>query len=66
MASMQKRPDGRWRARNRDHDGKEHARHFERRAEAERWLDAVRGDLVRGSYVDPRAGREHFAIYAGR
>ena len=66
MASVQKRSNGTWRARYRDPDGSEHARHFERRADAERWLDAVRGDLVRGSWVDPRAGRETFADYAAR
>lgn len=66
MASVQKRANGRWRARYRDHDGQEHARHFDRRADAERWLDSVRGDLVRGSYVDPRAGRERFEDYARR
>lgn len=66
MASVQRRGNGRWRARYRDHDGQEHARHFQRRADAERWLDSVRGELVRGAYVDPRAGRESFQDYAGR
>ena len=39
-------PDGRrkptvWRARYRDEAGKEHARHFNRQADAQRWLDEV-------------------------
>jgi hypothetical protein len=57
MASIKKRPDGRWRARYRDPAGKEHAKHFERKVDAERWLDGLRGDLARGEYVDPKRGR---------
>jgi len=64
MASVQRRPDGRWRARYRDTGDKEHARHFTRKADAERWLDEIRSDLVRGTYVDPAAGRVLFADFA--
>jgi hypothetical protein len=49
VSSVQKRPDGRWRARYRDAADKEHARHFARKADAERWLDQVRSDLLRGN-----------------
>ncbi|GGS16233.1 hypothetical protein GCM10010269_64350 [Streptomyces humidus] len=34
MANSQKRPNGKWRARYRDLDGKEHARHFDRKVDA--------------------------------
>ncbi len=61
MASVKKRPDGTWRARYRDPCGREHARHFPRRVDAERWLDAVRGDLARGLWTDPNRGRMTFA-----
>jgi len=64
MASIKKRPDGRWRARYRDHAGKEHAKHFSRRVDADRWLDGIRGKLVDGTYVDPAAGRRTFGDYA--
>lgn len=64
MASIQKRENGRWRARYRDLDGTEHAQHFARKADAQRWLDSVAGDLVRGSYVDPKAGRVRFEKFA--
>ncbi len=64
MASVQRRPDGRWRARYRDAADKEHARHFVRKVDAERWLDEVRSDLLRGTYVDPSAGRVLFADFA--
>lgn len=43
----------RWRARYRDLSGKEHARHFETKPEAVKWLDSVTASLVRGDYLDP-------------
>ncbi|MDQ1130681.1 site-specific integrase [Microbacterium sp. SORGH_AS_0888] len=45
-----------WRARYRDAEGKEHARHFELKRDAQRWLDEVTASVVTGQYVDPRAG----------
>jgi integrase len=66
MASVEKRPDGRWRARWREYaGGPQHSRHFPKKVEAERFLDVVRGDLARGVYVDPNAGRRiAFGVYA--
>lgn len=58
MASIQKRPDGRYRARYRDRVGREHAKHFVRKVDAQRWLDEVTTALVTGTYVAPSAGRE--------
>ncbi len=49
MASVQKRDNGRWRARYRDADDREHARHFTRKADAELWLAQVRADQLRGT-----------------
>jgi integrase len=70
MASIAKRPDGRWRARYRDGAGKEHARHFARKADARRWVDEVTASIVTGAYVDPKAGRitfdEYFADWSRR
>lgn len=60
MASIQKRPDGVWRARYRDEAGKEHARHFARRVDAQRWLDETTTTVVTGIYVDPNAGKITF------
>jgi integrase len=65
MASIAKRPNGQWRARYRDDAGKEHAQHFERKVDAQRWLDQVTAAVVRGDYVDPRAGKVTLADYAG-
>lgn len=64
MASIKKRPDGKWRARYRDDAGAEHARHFSRKADAQRWLDEVTASILTGQYVDPRAGKVTFRAYA--
>src|SRR3954451_7052173 len=57
MASIQKRENGRWRARYRDHAGREHARHFTRRIDAQRWLDQENAKLQTGTWVDPKTSR---------
>lgn len=64
MASIKKRPNGKWRARYRDPDGREHARHFGRKIDAQAWLDEVTADLVTGRYVNPKAGTRRFGPYA--
>ena len=53
MASIGKRPNGQWRARYRDAAGKEHARHFPRKVDAQSWLDQVTTAVGTGNYVDP-------------
>jgi integrase len=66
MASIKRRPDGKWRARYRDGTGKEPTRHFDRRVDAQRWLDEVTAALVTGTYASPRSGRVTLrAYYAG-
>lgn len=54
MASIAKRPNGKWRARYRDAAGREHSRHFVRRVDAQRWIDEVTASVVTGQYVDPK------------
>lgn len=70
MASIARRPDGTWRPRYRDAEGKEHSRHFARKADAQRWLDEVTATVVTGMYVDPKAGRitlsAFYATWAAR
>lgn len=63
MGSIQKRSNGAWRARYRDPSGKEHARHFRRKLDAEAWLGQVQASIVRGDYLDPRAGVETFRAF---
>jgi integrase len=57
MASIAKRPDGRWRARYRDGSGREYARHFPRKVDAQRWLNERTAALVAGTHVDPKTAR---------
>jgi Phage integrase, N-terminal SAM-like domain len=64
VASISKRVDGRWRARYRDETGKEHAKHFARKVDGQRWLDEVTASVVTGQYVNPKAGRVTFGQYA--
>ncbi len=63
MASIARRPDGTYRPRYRDENGKEHARHFKRKVDAQRWLDEVTAAIVTGDYVDPAAGRITFRTW---
>src|SRR5262245_60977974 len=65
MASIDKRPDGKWRARWREYaGGPQKTRHFTRKVDAERFLDGIRGDLARGAYIDPSAGKQTFRSYS--
>ncbi|MCS5732374.1 tyrosine-type recombinase/integrase [Herbiconiux daphne] len=70
MSSIQKRPNGVWRARYRDHDGKEHSRHFRYKDNprdlensAQHWLNTVTAALVAGTHVDPRDSRQTLASF---
>jgi integrase len=54
VASIKKRPDGRWRARYRDPAGHERAGHFPTRAKAQAWLDEKTASLITGTHVDRR------------
>ena len=51
--NIQRRPDGKWRARYRDANHREHARHFPRKRDAERWLASQEIAIARGEWVDP-------------
>ena len=61
--NVARRPDGQWRARYRDEDHKEHARHFRRKVDAQRWLDEVTTSKVTGTYVDPKAGAVLLSVF---
>jgi integrase len=53
VSSVKKRPDGSWRARYRDIAGREHAKHFPRKADADRWVTTQMAAVHRGEHVDP-------------
>jgi integrase len=57
MASVEKTPNGRYRARYRDAGGKEHLRRFALKRDAQRWLDAETAKLESGSWVAPRTAK---------
>lgn len=57
MASIQQRPNGKYRARYRDDAGKEHAQHFTLKREAQKWLDQQTASLVTGAWVEPQTAR---------
>src|SRR5919109_5557566 len=56
----------RWRARYRDPSGRERAKSFARKVDAERFLVSVEDAKLRGAYVDPAAGKVAFAEWAER
>lgn len=47
----------RWRARYVDNTGKERSHHFDRKVDAQRWVDAATAALVRGDHVTPAMAR---------
>ncbi|MFC9767023.1 tyrosine-type recombinase/integrase [Rhodococcus jostii] len=53
----------RWRARYVDEASREHARSFERKVDAQQWLDSIVSSQVTGSYVDPKLGKITFASF---
>jgi integrase len=65
MASIDRRPNGKWRARYRLHPGgPQRAAHFDRKVDAKRFLARMQSQLLDGSYVDPAAGQMSLAAYA--
>lgn len=66
MGNVQRRPSGSWRARYRDPAGHEHARHFPRRLDAERWLASVENAKHRGEWIDPALARITVGEWATR
>jgi len=57
MGNIQRRPNGKWRARYRDPAGKERAHHFARKVDAQRWLTSVEAAKARGEWIDPERSR---------
>src|SRR5207249_11259679 len=51
--NIQRRPDGKWRARYRDANHREHARHFSRKRDAEQWLASQAVAILCGQWVAP-------------
>lgn len=66
MATIKRRADrgGRWEVRFRDHEGKQRARLFDRKVDAENFAASTRVDVLRGTYLDPTGARRTFGDYA--
>lgn len=63
MSSIQKRPDGKWRARFHDEEGRERSKHFDRKIDAQQYLDKVTASLLTGTFVDPKSGKVTLATF---
>ena len=64
MGHVQKRGPKRWIASYVAPDGRRRAQSFERKLDADRFLASVTIDVLRGGWVDPRAGRVTLGDYA--
>ena len=64
MASIEKTPNGRWRARYRDPADRSRSRTFATKTEAQRFLNAAGADMQRGTWVDPKHGQMRLEDWA--
>jgi integrase len=64
MGYIDRRPSGRWRARYRDPEGRERSQTFDRKGDAERFLQRNGADLQRGEWIDPALRRVLFSEWA--
>lgn len=64
MASITKRPNGRWQATIKGPDRRERTNIFDRKVEADRWVTTQRADMLRGAWVDPAAGKATLREFA--
>lgn len=66
MAHVRKTAAGTWQARYRAPDGRERARNFPRKVDAEAFLATVEADKLRGEWTDPRRSRITFGEWNTR
>ena len=66
MASITKQPNGRWRARYRDVHDRTRSKTFDRKQDAQNFLDSSGSDMQRGEWIDPARRRESFDSWADR
>jgi integrase len=64
VASVDKRPNGQWRARWREYPGgPQRTKSFSRKSDADRWLVSVQHKILSGTYVGPEAARTTLEAY---
>lgn len=66
MGHVRRTKGGGWQARYRDPTGRERARTFVRRVDAERFLNVIETDKLRGQWLDPEAGKVTVAEFSER
>lgn len=66
MGHVRRTESGRWQARYRDPTGRERARNFTRKVDADRFLIGVESDKLRGHWIDPEAARIRLSEVAER
>jgi len=54
----------RWQARYRGSDGRERTKRFDRKVDAEAWLNLRSSEVSMGTWIDPRSGLTTFGEYA--
>lgn len=64
--AIDRRANGRYRARYQAPDGRWRSKTFDRKSDARRWLTSELAKLARGDWVDPRAGEVPFEVVAQR
>jgi integrase len=64
LGSIDKQPNGRYRARYRDLNGRSRSQSFATKGEARRFLDRNSADMQRGDWVDPTMRRTRFEDWA--
>jgi integrase len=64
MASIKKQPNGRYRARYRDANGRSRSQTFDTKFAADRFLERSGADLQRGEWLDPALRRVRFEEWA--
>ncbi len=64
--AIDRRANGRYRARYQAPDGRWRSKTFDRKIDARRWLTNELSKLARGDWVDPRAGEVPFEVVAER
>jgi hypothetical protein len=58
MSSIVKQSNGKWLARYRDLNNRSRCKVFERKVDAQQFLDNSSTDMTRGEWVDPKARRQ--------
>jgi integrase len=64
MGSVAKLTNGRWKARYRDHSGRSRSKVFDRKFDAQQFLDEVSTSIRQGNWIDPRSRKITFDDWA--